>query len=400
MDRNARWCRVSRTTLDVFGFLFVVVSILSVLYYWDPTRIYIKRLKAADEFQYDTVDPRFLAMNPNDFITIHNPSEAEAARSALINVIWGEAGIPLGEPPDVIHKNIHKITSPPSDCAEKEHAETHLRLLCQAGKYANWANLSGIDELVTAVGPVYTASMAFFRPTVSNGTLVVYQNGYASTYHGQYRYLKELVEEGYAVLAANHIGYGDNYCYLPIEKRPWCDVGWGEFEVPLPMRVHFSPLVKAINYGLQQKGMSRVAMIGFSAGGWLTSVMAAVDARIVRSYPVAGFMPRFLQREGEKAPNQKYEPLFEAASMLDQFILGASGGASGPARRQTQFFNKFDRCCYAGERALIYEEAVRASAGVMENGSFDVVIDETHPRHKISRWTFNKILADLKQPDG
>ena len=92
--------------------------------------------------------------------------------------------------------------------------------------------------------------------------------------------------------------------------------------------------------------------------------------------------------------------MFEAASILDQFILGASDAGNGPARRQVQFFNKFDRCCYAGERALIYEQAVAGSVGAMESGSFDVVIDETHPRHKLSRWVFNKILADLRQPDG
>ncbi len=382
-----------RMALDIFGVLFVLAAFLSVLYYWDPTRAYYKRFKASDEFLYETIDPRFLAEDPDSFITIRGQSDKIDTRAKLTRVIWGEAGIPLEAGPDEIVRDIHLAENLPSDCPAREFAYTHLRLECQVMKYAGWSNLSGIDELRTTVGPDYTASMAFFRPRVSNGVLVVYQHGYAGTYHAKHRYLEELIDKGYAVLAANHIGYGDNYCYEPTAKKVWCDVGWGKFGVPLPLRVHFSPLVKAINYGLRQENMKRVAMIGFSAGGWLTSVLAAVDPRIVRSYPVAGFMPRFLQRDGERPPNQLYQPLFDAAGMLDQFVLGASGAG----RRQVQFFNKYDRCCYGGSRGLIYKSAVAASVNKLGEGSFDVIIDETHARHKISRWTFDKILSDLNQ---
>lgn len=383
---------MTRIALDGLGGLLVVISVLSVLYYWDPTRIYVMQFKADDVFQYDKIDSRYLAMNPRDYVSVSHQSDVRATRDRLIEVIWGKAGVPE-EGPEEINSDLFAGDGPQFDCGEKEYDETQLRLLCQADHYRNWPNLAGIDELVTHVGPAYTASMAFFRPEEPNGTLVIYQNGYASTYHAQYVYLKELVAAGYSVMAANHIGYGDNYCFLPVEKRAWCDVGWGEFEVPLPMRVHFSPLAKAINYGMRLKGIRQVAMVGFSAGGWLTSVMAAVDPRVSKSYPVAGFMPPFLQREGEKVPNQKYAPLFEAASMLDQFILGASG----PGRGQLQIFNKYDRCCFAGERALIYEPTVRSAVSRLGTGTFDVVIDDTHPRHKISRWAFDKIMADLEQ---
>lgn len=226
---------------------------------------------------------------------------------------------------------------------------------CQLDRYSDWEALAGIDELQVEISPVYIASVAYFRPKSHNGTLVVFQNGYASNYHHQFRHIEKLIGEGCTVSALNHPGYGDNFCQVNTERDKWCRVGWGRYEVPLRMHVHFSPVVVAINHGLKEGRFNHVAMIGFSAGGWLTSVMAAIDHRLELSIPVAGFMPPYLQREGEQPPNQTYKQLFEAASMQDQFVMGAVG----KNRRQVQMFNKYDRCCYIGERATLYENGIK-----------------------------------------
>ena len=381
-----------RQLLDILGTVLVLLACLSVLYNWDPTRIYVKRLKASDQYLYDTVRPELRDVDAAQFISIQNNVDAITARKRLAEVIWGEAGLPLDDLPDQISDDVRNIPMLSSTCATLEYDYTALRLRCQLDRYQNWSNLAGIDELITAVGPLYKPSIAYFRPKTFNGTLIVYQHGYAGTYHAMDRYLKILINQGYAVLASNHVGYGDIYCHAPADLSVWCQVGWGKADVPLPMRVHFSPLVTAINYGLAQGSVDRVAMIGFSAGGWLTSVMAAVDTRITNSYTVAAFMPPYLQRDNEQPPNQRYKPLFKAASMLDQFVLGASG----IKRRQVQIFNKFDRCCYSGERGLLYEKAVQDAVSAAASGSFHVVIDETHARHKVSRWAFEWIVVDLE----
>ncbi|MCG8512002.1 MAG: hypothetical protein MI741_22535, partial [Rhodospirillales bacterium] len=178
------------------------------------------------------------------------------------------------------------------------------------------------------------------------------------------------------------------------EQSLWCEVAAGVFSVPYPLRVFFSPLAEAINFALREGHVRHVSMVGFSGGAWITSVMAAVDPRIARSYPVAGVMPFYLRRDKEWPPNQVYPPLMEAAGMLDLFVLGASG----VGRRQVQFFNRYDRCCYSGLRPLLYEEAVQAAVRQSGGGVFDVVIDETHARHKVSRWAFERIVTDLQQP--
>ena len=368
------------------------------MHYWDPTRIYVKRLKAENPYVYDELRPEYLTIDPSQFISITDVATARAAHRRLVQAIWGQPTLPRNLLPNSIRRNLLDNRPNTDDCPRLEHSknETLLRLKCQLERYADWPHLADIDELIVNVGPLYVASIAYFRPKIPNGILIVYQNGYASTYHHQYRHIERLINRGFTVAAANHIGYGDNHCPINTEVSLWCAIGWGRYDKPLPMRVHFSPLVAAINFGIKESNFDHIAMIGLSAGGWLTSVLAAVDQRIDLSYPVAGFMPPFLQREGERPPNQTYEPLFEAASMLDQFILAADI----PGRRQVQFFNRYDRCCYANKRALIYEPEIKKRLAALAGGSFEVRIDETHARHKISRWTFDSIVRDILEHAG
>jgi len=384
--------------LNVLGILLIVAAWFSVAYYWDATRVYVKRFKAEDSYVYDDLRPEHLNADVSANLSIDDNDAAQEARRRLVQVIWGQSELPRDLFPHKVRKNLLRYKPLTDDCAELEckENETLQRLKCQLGRYENWPKLAGIDELLVNVGPVYTASMAYFRPKTPNGTLVIYQNGYASTYHHQYRHIERLINRGFTVIAANHVGYGDNYCPLNSDASAWCDIGWGRFDKPLPMRIHFSPLVAAINYGKKESEFKQVAMLGLSAGGWLTSVMAAVDPRIDFSYPVAGFMPPFLQENGELPPNQTYKPLFEAASMLDQFILAADQ----PGRRQIQYFNRYDRCCYANTRALIYLPEINSRIQAVNGGAFDVRIDVSHARHKISRWAIEAIIDDILEHSG
>lgn len=387
-----------RIVLDILGAVFLLAAVLAALYYWDPSRAYLKRFTAEDEYLYETVEARFRDRDPADYLRIGDPSTLSAVRERVARVIWGPNGLPDGDLPADVVRDFHVRVEPGAGDCDMSRFEPYLRvqllkLSCETGKYTAWENLEGIDELRTIVGYSYESSIAYFRPKRPNSVLVVYQHGFAGTYHAQYRNLQRLVAEGFTVAAANLPKYGDNQC-SGAEQSLWCEVAAGVFSVPYPLRVFFSPLAEAINFALREGHVRHVAMIGFSGGAWITSVMAAVDPRIARSYPVAGVMPFYLRRDKEWPPNQVYPPLMEAAGMLDLFVLGASG----VGRRQVQFFNRYDRCCYNGPRPLMYEETVRTAVRQSGGGAFDVVIDETHARHKVSRWTLGRIVDDLRQP--
>lgn len=389
-----------RKALDALGGALVFAACASALYYWDPSRALLKRMTAGDRNLYEVVDPRLREQDPAALIHVRDAGSLLQTRQKAIEAVWGEGGLPVGVFPDQVIRDVDKRPPAEVECPSGPYEELLRKLDCEAGNYRGWTNLAGIDDLRVSIGSpsvpsVYVASVAYFRPLRPNGTLVVYQNGYASTYHAQYRYLERLVAAGFTVAAANLANYGDNNCPKP-EQQPWCAVSAGAFDVPLPLRVHFTPLVSAVNFAFREGSVREVAMVGFSGGAWIAAVMAALDPRIRTSYPVAGVMPAYLRRAKENPPHQDFSQLVKAAGMLDLFVLGATG----PGRRQVQFFNRYDRCCYNGVRPLLYVDAVRKAVRDSGGGAFDVKIDESHARHKVSRWTFEHIVADLDRAEG
>jgi len=360
--------------------LGLVAALVGTGYYlthfYDPVRVAYKRWKTSDPYLYEKPFPRYLETDPETLITIHTRNDARRVRTAAIGVIWGGEGIPYGRQPETVEKGI-------TDDA-----------------FADLKNLARIDRLrIVMDNGVYSVAY-HFRPRRSNGQLVIYHHGYAGTFHEAKPLIAALVRDGYAVIALNFLGYGENW------GGGWFHfprLGWYAMSVhrllnfaDRPMMYFIEPVVVAVNYA-RKLGFETVDMIGFSAGGWTTMVAAAIDPRIRRSYPVAGGYPIYLRAAYERnqsAPPQLYGPLLKAANYLEMFVLGAYG----EDRRQLQIFNRFDRCCFRNVLARLYEPAVKARVAALGVGRFDVLIDETHADHKISRFARNAILKDLDQP--
>ena len=166
-------------------------------------------------------------------------------------------------------------------------------------------------------------------------------------------------------------------------------------KIELPLRYHFEPLVVGVNHALRVGEYKAVHMVGFSAGAFFTTVMAAIDERIDKSYPIAGVYPIYLREGAEIQPElaSYYPPLLAMASYLDLFVLGASGAG----RRQFQIFNRYDRCCYNNTKGKLYESVVAdAVRGIGVGGGFAVLIDESHADHRISEAALEAVLADME----
>lgn len=378
------------------GYLFktaVVLAVIAALYgfietlhQWEPTRIVWKRWKAKDPYRYDKINPIYLKTNPADVITIHSPADALRVRRALIGSIWGDEGMPFGKQPERIERDI-----PLGEDSEPNNLGGMF--------YAAMANLAGIDRLHIAVDKIYTSRIFHFRPRRGNNRLVIYQNGYGGTgtFHDRKELIADLVSEGYAVMALNRPYYGENgdkaQRYLP--RFGWYQMhSWRLLDlVERPMRFYFEPVVGAVNYANEAYAYDSIDMIGFSAGGWLTMVAAAADERIRRSYPVAATYPLYLRSGDEQSPRPHYyAPMIHAANYLEMYALAAFGGK----RRQLQIFNRFDRCCYSGVKGKHYEKAVQDTVKAIGDGGFQVLLDETHARHKVSDFAMKAILADMR----
>ena len=219
-----------RNAFDSLGIVFTLAAGVFVLYYWDPSRVTFKRLVESDIYRYDAVEPRILAEDPASYLHIADASDVEHLRNKIIEVIWGNEGIPRSLP-DKIIRDLDKDPGSPRECLEWQSDQMMLRLKCEVRNYRAWKNLAGVDELRTAFGTDYSVSLGYFRPRQANGTLVIYQHGFAGTYHAKWRYIESLVAAGFTVAAGNMDRFGDNICGTT-EALRWCAPSAGKFVVP------------------------------------------------------------------------------------------------------------------------------------------------------------------------
>ena len=138
-------------------------------------------------------------------------------------------------------------------------------------------------------------------------------------------------------------------------------------------------------------------MTGISGGGWTTTLCAAIDPRIERSYPVAGSHPNYLRVTKVNGKNsigdyEQYAPeLYRVANYLELYILGSYGQNRG----QLQILNEFDTCCFFGTGYTTYEDIVKKRVKNLGKGSYDVFLDSSHQEHKISDQALQVIFKDL-----
>jgi hypothetical protein len=169
------------------------------------------------------------------------------------------------------------------------------------------------------------------------------------------------------------------------------------------VRLFLDPILRGLNYLEQHYGRRPTIMLGISGGGWTTTVYAALDVRVTRSYPVAGTLPFFLRQphpgSGRFTSDGDYEQrvteLYRRASYLDLYVLGSIGDG----RKQLQITNKYDPCCFFGDGAKFYASAVaEAVAATGLGGDYRLVIDDTHAQHAISPHALDLIMADAAPP--
>ncbi len=374
------WLIHISTFARVLSLAFGLIGIWLFLYYWDPSRLLVKRFQAKSPEIYEKIPPHFMEINPTDFISFHNTAKTVNGRTNLLYAIWGKPQQPLDQQPIASFLNF-KTTSPECPGTKREYLVKTLD--CTYPLYVGMKNLIKIDRLKVPISPYFKPEFTHFQPKKSNGRLVLYHNGYASTYHAQWRHIQRLVEKGYAVMAFDMFGYGGAIA----------GIDWKTLKYP--MRPFFEPVVVALNYATTNFRYKSIDMIGLSAGGWITAVVAALDDRIRRSYPVSGVYPMYLRNpEREVAEPQLYKPMLKAASYLDMFVLASLG----EGRRQVQIFNQYDRCCFRNRFGKLYEKAVQETVRSIGPGDFRVIIDTTHARHKISRYAFEAILKDIEAP--
>ena len=306
-----------------------------------------------------------------DRISVH---EWTAKRQRLIRFIWGEAGFPAEKTPDAVDKGI----SDP--------------------RYTSIENLASIDRIEVRMEFGAQSIIYLFHPSSSNSRLLIYHQGHGGDFILGVDTIQFFLRHGYTVAAFTMPLLGMNSPLVfetpdgNITLREHSDLRLLESEVFSPLKFFVEPVIVFLNYAAAEYAYDTAAMVGISGGGWTTTLAAALEPRIVRSYPVAGSQP--LVFGGGRDWEQTHQSLYEPANYVELYVLGTYGRT----RRQIQVLNRYDACCFGGTEYVLYEEQVSRTAERASNGSFSVFLDETHREHKLSEAALDVILNDLERP--
>lgn len=370
--RTGKWRRLLLRTAVFLVALAALGGIGDVLMHrYDPTRILYKRLKAADHYVYDAVDPAWRSPDPASLIARAVVADPEAARRELVALVWGEAGFPMGLLPQTVER----------DVVEASLGDPGPGVIVDRLSLRMDHGIDTVFHLMHAPHP--------------RGRLIVYHHGFGALLATAAPLFRALLAAGYDVIVHDLLGRGRNtgQVRLGAEDRVYNVMS----ETPAfdrALRFHIDPVVAGINQARAGGVYRSIDMVGLSMGGFMTILAAAVDPRISRSYPIAADLPLHLRHGQEVLPGYPpyYPPLNERFSRPDLYVLGASGHE----RRQLQIFNRYDRCCYFGLRGTVYETAVaQAVSATPAGGHFAVRLDETHADHRISDFTIDVLLANL-----
>jgi alpha-beta hydrolase superfamily lysophospholipase len=303
-------------------------------------------------------------------LTLRTPADVERRRRELIRLIWGKDALPSRGP----------------DSVEAGAGDP---------RFADLPGVARAERLRVRMDFGIDSTIVHLVPERPNGTLVLVHGG-----HGDDLALSDaigrLIERGYAVAAFAMPLYGgnsrpavragqlgrivlDNHDKLRL-VQPAEGLAEQYLLEPVPVVLNrLAPLYRS------------VAMVGLSGGGWTTTLAAALDPRISKSFPVAGSSPPDIAPAGVWPEFEQSDPaLYARFSYLDLYTLGAAGRG----RRQLQILNEYDDCCFAGRGAESYSAAVAARARRL-GGRYDLLIDSTHSRHQLSPWAMERILAGL-----
>ena len=322
-------------------------------------------------------DSQIFDVDLSSLITIHNKEDVIQKRNSLINYIWKEQYFPTQTLPTKIEREINE------------------------SQFADLTNLSHIDKITISMKYDVNSYSYLIVGKNDNQKLVIYHQGHAGDFMLGKNTIQNLLIEGYSVLAFSMPLIGMN-------NQPEIDIpNIGKLKLTShyyfwflesddfsPIQYFLDPIVISLNYVEKQYRFDSINMIGISGGGWTTVIYSAIDERVSQSYSIAGSLPIFLRsNQNDFGDYEQILPeLYNIANYLDLYIMSSYGDN----RKLVQIFNKFDPCCFSGERAKIYSDEIQSTLSKLGKGEFEIHIDDTHKNHKISNHALEIILNDMK----
>lgn len=294
-------------------------------------------------------------------INVRSVGDIRATRQRLIDLLWcGALPAKLPTVDTIAHSTEH--------AARVERVEVMM------------------DFGLRSVGRIYT-------PYDRNNRLVIYHHGHAQPVGTSPALIDSFLVAGFDVAEFAMPGVGENIAvwaddpdYGRVYIREHSSFALLKPPCGHPLRYFLEPVVVLLNHA---DGYEDIATVGLSGGGWTTTLVAAIDTRIDRSFPVAGSLPMYLRQGNPGDWEQTTPEVYRIAEYMELYIMATDQG-----RRQLQILNRFDPCCFRGQLGESYAATV---AGLAEGG-WALWVDDSHKQHAVSSAAVGRILAALGEP--
>ncbi len=323
--------------------------------------------------------PSTISYEINDvssLIHIKNSSSISDTRLNLNLFLWNDENIPKNIIPEKIDKSI-----------------TDQR-------YSSFQNLDSIDKLTIDMEYDVTSIVYIFKPTISNEKVIIYHQGHGGDFFKGKNTIQFFLDNNYTVVALSMPLLGmnsqpiiDHPQFGKIKIRSHNQFELLENENFSPIKFFIKPTIVLINYLENNYNFQSYSMVGISGGGWVTTLVSAIDDRIDQSFSVAGSYPLFLRSELKNFGDyeQHHLELYKIANYLDLYIMASYGND----RKFVQIFNKYDPCCFDTDSFTLYENEIKNTVNKLDSGYFNVYLDDTHREHIISNHALGIIISEL-----
>lgn len=146
--------------------------------------------------------------------------------------------------------------------------------------------------------------------------------------------------------------------------------------------------IAVLNYLPEATGRPAASAMGISGGGWTAELLASLDERVVRTYPVSSGHPPATYPPGYGIDLEYNATDLEVAvPMQDRYVMATSGG-----RRVLKLINELEDPFGAGPLPRYAQPVSAAAAGM--GGRWEYWIDAQQSRHYISPASLARVIAD------
>lgn len=341
---------------------------------------YMEVFKQEDESskiskEYREIPKEYLETDVVKLISIEQEKDVVQLRTELIYLLWGKPGLPSSN-----HLAV-----------DNNIADT---------RYEYISSLSRIDKLSIVMEFGIESHVYHFIPKIGNNKVVLYHEGHDGDFYTSKVQIKRFLDNGYSVVAFAMPLLGlNNQPTVQISRQGKLRLTSHDhmkFLSPKnghPVKYFVEPVILVLNYLESSFDYFTVSMVGISGGGWTTTLAAAIDTRIDKSFPVAGSYPIYLRENRDWGDFEQTVPeVYNTVNYLELYILGSYGSH----RKQLQVINQYDTCCFGGTKWTTYTDIVKKRVRKLGSGEFNLFMDSSHKGHLISEVTMNRILDELR----